>query len=466
MAFARLVCLNEIANPEFDCYRLVIVSGTTKLILLETTQEGTDLPRILVPRWTRATEQIQLIAKERWGLRVLVMEFLGDEPGGDGVVLAEALDEGKAYRPRGCLWRSLGDIDGTIISRQERATLGELLLGEYTGRGPFFRLGWIQGFYEWMNSTSAVDHGIHFTDDLKQFNASPSATLLRLRRSDSKVFWFKASGPPNASESLITSLLAGLFPSYLPPLIATHDDWNGWLMEDAGCALDSLRSIRQPTLKHIVRRLAELQRASAKHVPALLMVGCRDLRTPALLAGIHELLPYLQEAMAKQELDSVPRIDLGRLRSIEQVLEQACFGMEWIGVPNGLMHGDIHPGNILVSSRKCVFTDWARASVGNPFITFAQLRSQLAQDRRTHAWLPQLTEAYQKVWDPVVPDFLIKRAFSLIPMIASASYLYDRRELLVSEHGKKPQFRRYVRSLVRQMDKAARAADESLTVCA
>jgi hypothetical protein len=466
LAFARLVFLNDIASPEFDCYRLVLISGTTKLILLDATQVGADLPRVFVPRWTRTTEQIQTIAKERWGLSVLVAEFLGDEPGGDGVVVAEALDEGKAHRPHGYLWRSLGEIDGAIISHQERAVLGNLLRDGRTDRGPFYRLGWIRGLYEWIDSTSAVDRGCHFTSDVKQLNASPTSTLLRLRRKDAKVYWFKAAGPPNAHEGPITSLLAGLFPGYLPAMIASHDEWNGWLMEDAGSPLDGLRSIRLPTLEHVVRRLAELQRASADHIPAMLMAGCRDQRTPALLAGIHELLPYLHEAMAMQRLDSVPRIDFGRLRNIEEVLEQACFGLEWIGVPNSLIHGDIHLGNILVNGRKCVFTDWARASVGNPFVTFAQLRDQLAHERRTHAWLPQLTRAYQEVWEPVLPDFLIRRAFSLIPMIASASYLYGRRELLISEHGKKPQFQRYVRSLVRQMDKAARSLEESLTICA
>ena len=466
MAFARLVCLNDIANPEFDCYRLVLVSGTTKLILLETTREGADLPRIFVPRWTRATEQIQAIAKERWGFTILVADFLGDGPGGDGIVLAEALGEGKAHRPRGFVWRSQDEIDGAIISSQERAILGNFLQGGSTGQRPFFQLGWVQGLYEWIDSTSAADHGFHFTTDLKQLNASPTSALLRLTRDDAKVFWFKASGPPNTRESSITSLLAGLFPGYLPPLIASHDGWNGWLMEDAGCPLDGLQSIRLPTFERVVRRLAELQKASGDHVPALLMAGCRDQRPPALLSGIHQLLPYLHEAMAMQKLESVPQIDFGRLRNIEDVLGQACLCLDWIGVPTSLIHGDMNLGNILVNGRRCVFTDWARASVGNPLITFAQLRDQLSNERRTHAWLPELTRAYQQVWEPVLPDVLIKRAFSLIPMISSASYIYDRRELLMSEHGRKPQLQRYVRSLVRQMDKAARALEPSLTACA
>jgi hypothetical protein len=76
------------------------------------------------------------------------------------------------------------------------------------------------------------------------------------------------------------------------------------------------------------------------------------------------------------------------------------------------------------------------------------------------------TKAYQDVWKPLLPDFVVTRAFTLVPMIASASYLYDRRELLLSKHGEKPQFQRYVRSLVRQMDKAALALKEGLTVCA
>jgi hypothetical protein len=458
--------LKDIVNPKFDCYRLVLISGTTRLILFEVTQTGAELPRVFVPRWTRTTEQIQDIAKERWGLKILVMDLLGDEPGGDGVVVAEVLEEGTSDRSRGRLWASLDEIGRSTITDTERDLIRQLLRGEDTRRGPFFRLGWIQGLYRWLESTPAMKDGVPFTSEVKQFNASPTSTLLRLRRADSKLFWFKAAGHPNEQESMITSLLADLLPGYLPPLIASHDAWNGWLMDDAGSPLDALRSLRLSTLEHVVRRLAELQKASASHVPALLLAGCRDQRTPALLEGIHELLPYLHDAMATQRLDCVPRIGIGRLRTIEEVLEQACFSLEWLGVPNSLIHDDIHPGNILVSGRRCMFTDWARASIGNPLITFAQLRDHLAHERRTHRWLPHLTRVYQEVWKPIVPDFILQRAFCFIPMIASATYLYDRRELLVSEHGQKPQLQRYVRSLVRQMDKAACALEEILTVCA
>jgi hypothetical protein len=285
-------------------------------------------------------------------------------------------------------WLSLDEIGERRISQQEQVIVRSLLAGGQSSRGPFFQLGWVQGLNEWIDSIPSTGHGPDFTADVKQFNASPDSALLRLKRQNGAVFWFKAAGPPNAHESRITNLLAYLYPTYLPALIARHDAWKGWLMEDAGFPLDSLRSIRLPTLEHMVRRLAELQIASAKQIPALLLAGCRDQRTPALLAGIHELVPYLHEAMSKQKLDSVSRIDSGRLRNIEEVLEQACFSPEWLGVPNGLIHGDIHPGNILINGRRCVFTDWARASVGNPFITFAQLRDQLAQERRTHTWLP------------------------------------------------------------------------------
>jgi Ser/Thr protein kinase RdoA (MazF antagonist) len=170
--------------------------------------------------------------------------------------------------------------------------------------------------------------------------------------------------------------------------------------------------------------------------------------------------------MAMQNLRTAPRIGAARLREVWDIFEDACWRLEAMDIPDALIHSDINLGNILVGDEGCVFVDWANAGVGNPFVTYEQLRIQLAQERSTQAWVPRLTEIYQEVWRLMLPNCQIECAFTLVPIISAASYLYSRKDWITAEHGHNPQLQSYARSLVRQMERAAQAIELNHERCA
>jgi hypothetical protein len=175
---------------------------------------------------------------------------------------------------------------------------------------------------------------------------------------------------------------------------------------------------------------------------------------------------HINEAMSEPSFSCTPRLGASRIGELRAIIDEACIGLEALGIPDSLLHGDIHYGNILAGPLGCVFTDWAQAAVGNPFITFEQLRTQVAQDRDTAHWVGPLTESYRQSWREVLTEDQIKCALSLVPPVAILSYVFDQWERLASEDRHDPQFQSYLRAMTRQIDRAARAIDTKAILCA
>jgi hypothetical protein len=441
-------------DSTLEIHRLVLIAPAAKSILVDEVRRGFHLPRISIPRWSRPAEQIQRAIEERWGIRSIVIDLLRDTSSRDTTVVAEVIRQSEAMFIPGHRWVPLSAIAQDEVKGSRWILIDKLLAGGTTGRGPFFRLGWIEEALHWISGIINVDRS-QFTEDTKQLNASSRSSLIKVGLTGSPSYWFKASGEGNVGERQITAMLSDRFPEFLPVFVASRNDWNAWLMRDSGLSLEEIGSVDSALLEHIALKLAELQRASVAHVDALLDCGCDDQRISILRDAIPQLLPFLEEAMTMQEVETVRRIGPDRLEEIMEILADACFEMEDIGIPDALVHGDINLGNILIDNDKCVFTDWARASIGNPLVTFEHLKLQFTQ-ANTQTFSLRLFEVYKSAWLPMLSERQIKRAAILVPLIATAAYLHSRRDWLNSSRRYEPQVQIYTRSLVRQMDRVAR----------
>jgi hypothetical protein len=451
------------SSPQFDHYRLVFVSPTTRRVLVEKDQRGCVLPRLSLPRWTRVAEIATEAISETWGFKAVILDYFGQLPGAGTIVVAQRINEGtETSCPAGYLWGPLNEVRDDQLDSQERSLLLRLLTEGRTGRGQFSRLNWIDEALDWVRAAAHIDDS-QLTGEIHQLNASAESTLIRVDLKNASSYWLKASGGPNAREGPITRTLAGLFPEYLPELVEFHPGWNAWLMKDAGRPLGDQGPLRPPLVEEVIRRLAELQKESVQHVSELLSNGCHDNRMKALRETIPQLVPYLEEAMATRRVDIGHHVEATRLRDVAKLIEDASFRLEEIGIPDALIHSDIDLSNILSGNRGCVFTDWAQAGIGNPIVTFEQLRVQFAQKKIHASWMPRLNRIYQNFWREVLPDCHFDCAFTLAPLISIASYVCSRRDWLISE---RPQSQSYARALARQMDRAAQAVQSNQSACA
>ncbi len=412
-----------------------------------------SLPQLLVPRWTRAARSITIQIKERWNAKGIIIDFLGDHPGGGNVVIATRADEHKGLGASGTAWGPLRSVPSSELSREERAVVEKLLAEGSTGRGPFSRIGWIEELLAWTSRELGLERS-QLSDEAVQLNAAAADALVHISSTRGDGYWFKACGGSHPNERSITTTLARSCSGYVPAIVASHNKWNGWLMRDAGVPLSSSASMSDHAVE-VIRRLGELQVATAPCVRELLLQGADDHRLPILREQISEILPSLEEAMCEPGEHIGARIDAGRLRRIADLIVEATQRLESIGIPDTLIHCDIGFENILAGPTGCVFIDWAHAGVGHPFITFENLCSQFAQDHEVRNLVPLLQGTYLRVWGDWLSVDRLREALTLAPLVALASLLCCRRDWLTGGQRQWPSFQSYARVMARQMDLAA-----------
>lgn len=432
----------------------------------ENAQGNARLPLISIPRWSRFGEQVQAEIAYRWGFRVVLLDCFGESCDGDQVVVAEVIGEDRLDEwQQKFAWTAFNKIQTDDISELDRSEIYKLLAAGATGRGPFSRLGWTDELLQWIADETGLDRS-QLSGELRQFNAAANYTLLRIERRDANSLWFKAVGDANLREFRCTRALSQYCPAYIPTILAIRDDWNGWLMEDAGRTFDDAGSMRGHLLEQVGVTLATMQEASIIHVDALIGRGFRNQCLSGLRSEMAELMPMLEHAIYAQTSEYIPRLEVKRVHEVQAIFEDACGFLEELGIPDTLVNYDINVHDILLGAGKCVFTDWTGAAISNPFVMLEFLRLQLSQHAHTAKWIPRLVEAYRKRWRMTIASDCVEQAILLSPLVAIAMQLCSCKDRLPSGQRDDPGLQTYIRSLLRQMDRAARSSEMLRTLSA
>jgi Phosphotransferase enzyme family len=422
-----------------------------------------ELPRISIPRWQRPAEQLTALIEAKWQIKTIVLDIVTDTSLSAPCAVIELRDRSWSFENAGFYSTDLDAFHDASLGDDERHILHAILSGDDIGRGPFSRIGWIEEAQQWIQDT-VRDREIRFVENHRQLNVSGRFALIRFSTQRNPAYWLKAVGAPNEHEYLVTRTLTELFPNYLPTMVAAREDWNAWVMEDAGqTVLDS------PTLLLVERAvlcLAELQIESIGYANALLSAGCFNCSLTNLEAHLGDIREFLEEVMCRQTSTKVPRIDKQQLRKLERVLRDVCARMRELEIPDTLLHGDTNPGNILATNAHCVFTDWCEAGVGNPFLTFQHICAQVSRDaEKSKHWLPQLREIYRSSWLGYLSEAQIQDAFAFMPLLAIAFCLYGRGDWFKSSRRDNSHFQSYSRALARHMNRAAQTAELGEALC-
>ena len=159
--------------------------------------------------------------------------------------------------------------------------------------------------------------------------------------------------------------------------------------------------------------------------------------------------------MRRQTSTRVKPLERARLREILSVVDLACERMQELRIPECLVSGDINLDNILFDGTQIRFTDWAEGGIGNPFLTLEQVLQHATREGEHLVWAPRLREAYKRKWLALLTDHQIDCAFTLMPLLAMADYLFGRGDWLHSSRQDEPAFQSFARTLARCMDRAA-----------
>lgn len=445
-------------------------SGTTVLVVPD--GDRFALPSVNIPRWQRVAENLTAAVKTDWGEEVVCLFEPDASASTDATGIHYQATEhwcvsGNPKMPT--QWAPLSALsrDSLVGSSDYLAIQQSIALCSAEGRespaGPFARLGWFEELREWVQ-TVIEPVGFHLNENFCQLNASPSFSLVRFE-TEGPALWFKAVGDHNQKEFPITSTLAQLFPKYLPRILATRADWNGWLTrEEAGKLLCDVQDAA--LWERASAALAELQIGSIDHGARVLAAGARDLGATALSKLIQPFIEIMAQLMERQS--KVPPAALGRkeLLLLGDRIQSALDALEALGVPETLGHLDLNPGNIIVSLRRCVFLDWVEAYVGNPFFSFQYL---LEHRRRTlgtaSAVEARLIESYCAQWEQVVPPVAVAEGLALAPLLAVFVYAVGSNAWQDPERLEEPATAGYLRSLTRRMNREMNELEDRRSLC-
>jgi len=448
-------------QSERETCRLIVFGPGRADVLVKNTPAGFALPSVEIARWERVAENLTAVLKRDWGcdaVCLFTLECPAEDRNSneDHYEVMECWRDGRISSETE--WAAICSLGAnSFLHKADFQTLQRCLhqLKRYEGdaSSPFARTGWLGSLRNW---TSGAIHplGLELMDSLRQFNAGPAFNLIRFETTGRAV-WFKAVGEPNLREFPITLKLAELFPRFMPEVLATRPEWNGWLSREAeGQNLGEAKDI--DAWKLAVADLAKLQIESISSSESFLSLGAHDLRSDALLSAIDPFFDLVARLMDRQP-KSPPAILSGEELSLTRILlDDALTMLADLRIPTTLGHLDLNPWNIIVSTDSCTFLDWAEAYVGQPFFSFEYLLEHFRGNQEDHAQFEScFINAYKAPWQEFLSDDCISEALAMAPLAAVFAYAVGGGTWKDAERLRNPKTAGYFRSLARRMNREA-----------
>jgi hypothetical protein len=211
-----------------------------------------------------------------------------------------------------------------------------------------------------------------------------------------------------AHEPLFLQKASEDHPGGVPAPLAIDSQRAWMLLPDLGTPLAAETDVE--VWIDAVRRHARLQRSYVDHPERLLELTCVDRRLAVLDA---ELERVLGPTPATDRLEPHERAQLP-IRAKQ--LREAISELSSIGLPETLLHGDLHPGNVAVRDSQVLAFDWTDASWSHPFldlVTFIEEeRSPLSAD-------PRVLDAYLSEWEEYATPTDLRHALDLATQLGA-----------------------------------------------
>jgi hypothetical protein len=168
--------------------------------------------------------------------------------------------------------------------------------------------------------------------------------------------WLKAVPPFFAHEGAVIERFAGCS---VPTLLARGDG----IVLLADVDGDDLYEPSDEQALVMIEHLLRVQRGPGSDVGALLAMGLPDWRLPALAApSAHTLEVRTGELEAGE---------LAVLEALVDGLDSRNSELVACGIPDALVHGDFHPGNVRGAGLDMTILDWGDSGIGHALLDLA-----------------------------------------------------------------------------------------------
>jgi hypothetical protein len=331
-----------------------------------------------VPWWPEAGPVVRG-ARERFGIGVVVLRLL----------------QAEEDRPHGGLVTYLAETRDTPPPTLEPWTTP---LDEHPLRVPWARPGGPDADLAWADDQLGR-RGLGRTAPAEQIRSWNLSSLWRLPVGDTFA-WLKHVPPFFGHEGDMLARLAG---GPVPVLLA-HDRGRILMPEIAG---EDLYDADRPQLDAMVRTLVALQRAWLARTGELLALGLPDWRAEALTAAIADVV--------ERTSDGLDEADRSALASFVDDLPRRFAAVASAGIPDTLVHGDFHPGNVRGDGTAITLLDWGDSGVGHPLLDQAAFLDRIPADA-----VGPIRALWHREWRTAVPNSDPDRAATLLAPVAAA----------------------------------------------
>jgi aminoglycoside phosphotransferase (APT) family kinase protein len=219
--------------------------------------------------------------------------------------------------------------------------------------------------------------------------------------------WFKASCRHFHAEPALTRLVVDMLPEHAPPVVAV-DEERGWLlMEDMSGADEEYEDSPPPGMGAAAGRIAAtVQLRSLGQLDDIEAAGVP-------VRGLAETMHGFDEVLATSvELAQLTPDELASARAARDDVHGVVEELAALGLPDTLVHGDLHPGNIAHDGDSLVLYDWSDAAVSHPLLDLVHLSQRLPGDE-----VVQARAAYVDLWRTAYPDVDFERALELAAQV-------------------------------------------------
>ena len=342
--------------------------------------------------WLQETSDV-LGAARAAGLDLAVLRLLAAAPelptdGGDRecVYLAQAL----SAPPAGALLAPSGPVP----------------VDEHPLRMPYARPNGVVGNLAWADDQLRA-LGLERAGAGEQQRTWNLSCVHRLPLTLEGTAWLKAVPPFFAHEGRVIDYISRRDAAHgagdtlrLPPLLAA-DGARGLLLLEH-CAGPLLWGITPTAWAPVIAAHVDRQMRLHRDIAGLLATGMPDYRAAALLTALREL------CARPDVLAAVPAALHGPLADLIAALPDRLSALAACGLPDTLVHGDLHPGNVIGTASGPVLLDWGDAGVGQPLLDLPALCHGFTADQAR-----EIRAIVTAVWQERLPQADVARAMAL-----------------------------------------------------
>jgi hypothetical protein len=273
--------------------------------------------------------------------------------------------------PEGARWVNRAELEGVVLAEEWMrptlvTTFDKLSEAPAANRPAWFERGWFAQVEAWISDV-LVSTGYRLLRPPEQFKQGAISAVVRTETTSGAMYLKVAVALPLfGNEPQLTMALGQLYPDLIQEPLAIDAEKRWMLTADIGT---ELRESKPPPemMEQVIKKLARLQIASAGQIDTLFAVGCLDRRIDVLAGQIDALLTD-EDCVRSFNAD-----ERATWQGSGDALKELCQQLKGYAIPNTLVHGDFHAGNIALDGEHIRFFDWTDACVTHPFFDLSVL---------------------------------------------------------------------------------------------